>query len=117
MSTALFTARFIVIEPSCCLGEWSSPAVVLGRPPPIAGFTVIELSCCLGKWSSPAVVLGRPPPMAGSTLTKINENQAVLFGGRDSRQFNPNLYMLELDTMVGRLRISEYAVYMESVWG
>ena len=54
----------------------------------------------LEKWCSPQVNGTRPLPFAWFTLTKINENEALLFGGYNNQQDHRDLYLLQLDIMV-----------------
>ena len=61
--------------------------------------------CCIpGKWSCPATTGENPPPFGNFTFTTIDENRAVLFGGKNREQgrFN-DIYIVDLNTMVMEL--------------
>ena len=54
-----------------------------------------------GTWSTPTVTGERPPPLGGFTLTRIGDNQAVLFGGEDEYLDYPDAtYILDLSRTV-----------------
>ena len=66
--------------------------------------SISTVSHFLGSWSSPSVKGSRPPPCALFSLTMIDEERAVMFGGKDCnlKCFN-DVYMLHMSTMVSYL--------------
>ena len=65
--------------------------------------SISTVSPSLGSWSSPSVKGSRPPTCAGFSLTMIDEERAVMFGGKDRRDYLNDAYVLHMSTMVSCL--------------
>ena len=52
------------------------------------------INVCLGEWITPAVTGGRPPPISHFTLTSVTNNTAVLLGGDTTNGRSSNVYII-----------------------
>ena len=53
------------------------------------------INVCLGEWITPTVTRGRPPPIDDFTLTSVTNNTAVLFGGATTNGWSNNVYIID----------------------
>ena len=61
----------------------------------------ITISLFPGTWSSPPMTGPRPPPCAFFSFTTVDENRAVVFGGRQpGRGCVNDVYILDFSDMV-----------------
>ena len=55
------------------------------------------INVCLGEWITPAVTGGRPPPINDFTLISVTNNTAVLFGGFATNGPSNNVYFINFN--------------------